>query len=409
VTGASCASVDIGIRAADTTVAGESANATVWADNALLWNQTATGMTSMPWCDLRAVVSPATLVVSGLLGDLPSPAFLALGAYISSITGGGSLPSGGALSFYLGRKGVSSPRALLVNGSQGAYPASFTPQSIAAPDSGSYGGLYTQATVSGGWNPRFFSGTAADAAGSYHLLARVKSDQTSPAIQQVKFRVVNVQQTDPWVGLVSGTDLVGQWAGGSVAPLATPSAWAVVDAGPCALPPFPGGALSDPTKLYLIPRAQWTDGSGGSAAGYTNWQALLPVDGSLLVATINNPGNSGIGVTNQWVYAYADGLLLNRAGASDGPSWAYSLESKPQPNPAGAAGGAGTQTSGAVNVNSGADPYLLLDPQQSGLGGASTQPGVNQIVAIIADASTTASVLPCFAEVSYAPLYLEPR
>jgi hypothetical protein len=62
-----------------------------------------------------------------------------------------------------------------------------------------------------------------------------------------------------------------------------------------------------------------------------------------------------------------------------------------------------------VNVNSGADLYLLLDPGQSGLGGAASQPGVNQIVAIVADASSSASVLPCFAEVSYSPLYLEPR
>ena len=99
-------------------------------------------------------------------------------------------------------------------------------------------------------------------------------------------------------------------------------------------------------------------------------------------------------------------LLVNRAGASDGPSWAYSIESGPAPNPAAGAGGPGTQATGAVNVNSGADPYLLLDPQQAGGGG---QQGVNQVVAIIADASSSASVLPCFAEVSYAPLYLEPR
>ena len=110
------------------------------------------------------------------------------------------------------------------------------------------------------------------------------------------------------------------------------SAWLLADAGPGTLPPFPGGALADPSRLYLTPRAQWEDASG-----------------------------------------------------SRGP---------------------GTQATGAVNVNSGADPYLLLDPTQAG---GSNQPGVNQVVAIVSDASATASVLPCFAEVSYSPLYLEPR
>lgn len=93
-------------------------------------------------------------------------------------------------------------------------------------------------------------------------------------------------------------------------------------------------------------------------------------------------------------------LLVNRAGASDGPSWAYSIESGPAPNPGAGAGGPGTQATGGVNVNSGADPYLTLDPGQA---------GVNQVVAIIADASSSASVLPCFAGVSHSPLYLEPR
>ena len=104
------------------------------------------------------------------------------------------------------------------------------------------------------------------------------------------------------------------------------SAWLLADAGPGTLPPFPGGALADPSRLYLTPRAQWEDASG-----------------------------------------------------SRGP---------------------GTQATGGVNVNSGADPYLTLDPGQAGF---------NQVVAIIADASSSASVLPCFAGVSHSPLYLEPR
>ena len=47
----------------------------------------------MPWCDLRAAVSPAMLVISGLVGDLPAPAYLAIGTYVSSLPTGGALIS----------------------------------------------------------------------------------------------------------------------------------------------------------------------------------------------------------------------------------------------------------------------------------------------------------------------------
>ena len=144
--------------------------------------------------------------------------------------------------------------------------------------------------------------------------------------------------------------------------------------------------------------------STSNANGIANWQALLPIDGSLLVATINNPANASGAVTSKWLWAYADGLLINRAGSGDGPSWLYSLEAGPTPNPQAGAGGAGTQSSGAVNVNSGADPTLVLDPAQVG---ANAIAGVNQLVAILSDQA--GGVYPCFGEVSYSPLYLEPR
>ena len=157
--GASCAYIALLGQVADTAVAGESANGTVWFDNAQTWNQTTTGQTTMPWCDLRASASPAMLVVSGLLGDLPAPAFLAVGAYVSS------LPAGGALSVYVGRKGITSPRAQLVGVSFGAFSAAFSPQGFAQADGAQYGGFHSYATVgAGGWNPRFASLLASDAA-----------------------------------------------------------------------------------------------------------------------------------------------------------------------------------------------------------------------------------------------------
>jgi hypothetical protein len=47
---------------------------------------------------------------------------------------------------------------------------------------------------------------------------------------------------------------------------------------------------------------------------------------------------------------------------------------------------------------------LWLDPTQAG---ANSAMGVNQLVAVISD--QVGSVLPCYGEISYSPLYLEPR
>jgi hypothetical protein len=87
----------------------------------------------------------------------------------------------------------------------------------------------------------------------------------------------------------------------------------------------------------------------------------------------------------------------------DGPAWTYSLEAAALPDPAGGAGGPGTQSTGFINVNSGADPYLSVDPTI----GVSGWPGSNQLAAYISDASGT--VLPFVGEVAYSPLYLWPR
>lgn len=265
-----------------------------------------------------------------------------------------------------------------MGGSFGAFSAAFSPQGFAQIDASSYGGFDAYATVgASGWNPRFASLLASDAPGVYHILARLRTAQIAGNLPNISLRSAAAQQKNPWF---------------------------IADAGQLAIPLFPVGALTDPSQLSIIPRAQWQDTSGAPATGYTNWQALLPVDGSLLVTTVNNPSNSAGAVTNSWLWAYADGLLLNRSGSQDGPAWTYSVETKPTPNPAQGAGGAGTQGTGAINVNSGADPCLTLDPSQVGANGIA---GVNQLVAIVSDQA--GGVYGCYGEISYSPLYLEPR
>ncbi len=70
-----------------------------------------------------------------------------------------------------------------------------------------------------------------------------------------------------------------------------------------------------------------------------------------MYGVLNNPSNASAAIFAQYVWAYIDGLLVNRAG-----------------------GGPGTANTGVVNVNSGADPYLTVDPTLE----LSGQGGVNQ-------------------------------
>jgi hypothetical protein len=130
------------------------------------------------------------------------------------------------------------------------------------------------------------------------------------------------------------------------------------------------------------------------------WAALVPVDGGLLTALVNNPSNAPFAVTNSWLWTYFDGLGMAAGGD---PAWTYSLEASAQPNAARGAAGPGTQTSGNINVNSGADPALTLDPTLENAAGVSA----NQLVALLTD--NNAAVLGIACEISYTPLYLWPR
>lgn len=401
-TGVNCAYVAFGCRALDTT--SNSAGGVVWFDNALLWNQTAVAavapnQSGMPWCDLRAAQGPAQMVVSGILGDMAAPAQFALGTYTAS------WPAGGTFSLYVGRKATTSPTAMLVRSSHGAYAAAYTPQATALLDSSAYGGFTatTAAQTPNAWETLFTSPTASDASGVYHLLTRFKSALTGGNLAKLEARVKTTQQTDSWLNNSAKTDIVAQGYGSWVFPIGTSNAWTLVDVGQATLPPFPQGALNDPGGLYLVPRAQWSDTSGVGAAGYSDYLALLPIDGVLLMATVNNPSNSVLTVATEWLWVYSDGLLLNRSAPGDTAAWTTSLESGPTPNAAKGAGGVGTTNTGSVNVNSTADPCLTLDPTTDGANGFL---GVNQIVALLSDQAAT--VAPLYGELAYSPLYLYP-
>jgi hypothetical protein len=408
-TGASAAYADLMLRVVDTTTAGESAGATVWFDNAQCWDQTTTGAAAMPYCELRFPQAPAQLLVSGLLGDLPAPAAALLGTYLAS------WPLGSSLTWALARRGSASAAALMIGGSAGYQPANtggVSPAITAALDSASHGGYYLSATLgSGGFNPRAFSFAPEDLLGAYHLFGRFWSAQSGANLPNVQTRVVTQQRSQPWFGASDLSDQTGQYNGPWSAPLAASSVWTLTDSGQVNVPALPAGALTSLAQGYLTPRAQWEDTSASGAAFRANWQALLPVDGSLLLGVANNPANGPFAVTARWLWLYADGLLTTRGGPFSGPAATLSIEPAALANPALGGGGPGTQSSGAISVNSGADPYLTLDPTiicAPGADGLATGgPGVNQLTALMA--GNTGAVLPLACDLVYTPLYLYPR
>lgn len=267
-------------------------------------------------------------------------------------------------------------------------------------DAASYGGYYDSATVTGsGWSPRAFSPTPAQAPGVYHVYGRFKTAQAPGNLGNVQTRAVGLQKLNSWYGSLDGSDQLGAYYGPYSAPVTAQNQWTVADAGQVAIPLFNQGSQSDPTQSYVTPRQQWIDNTGGGSSCGLNWEALVPVDGSLVVGILNNPGNSPTTFAGKWLMAYFDGLLVNRASATDGPAWLLSSETSAIPNPAHAGGGPGTQTTGTLNVNSGADPYLTLDPTLAG--------GANQLVAVMTDGA--GDVLPFVGELVYSPLYVQPR
>jgi hypothetical protein len=323
VTGASCAYLDVSLRVAESN-AGQSANGTVWWENAQVWNVSQCGAT-MGYCEVRFPQSPAQLLVTGLLGDLPAPASCALGGFLSS------LPTGGSLQLVVGRRGQFSAGAALVGPTCGYYGTALSPQSTATLDATSYGGWYASlaALTGSGWNPRAFSLRPADAKGVYHLYTRLRSQQSVGNLPNLTTRAAIQQLLSPWYGQPGGADQLATYAGGYVTPLVASNAWTACDVGQVAIPPFPVGTLTDLAQTSLTPRAQLGDSSGSSAGAQVGWAALVPVDGGLLAALVNNPSNAPYAVTNQWLWAYFDGLGMAAGGDL---AWTYSLEASAQPN-----------------------------------------------------------------------------
>lgn len=382
--GASCAFAGLEVLASDSTSG--SANAIVWIDNTQLWNQTRTGQTTMPYCELRFPAAPAQLLISGLIGDIAAPAYVACGIWLSS------LATNSTVTFGIGRRAAPSAGAQLVGIVQ-----VFNGLANAVLDSNSYGGYYL-ATASNATAVEYdpptstsaTSGTAAQTVnnllGTWHFFERAQSSQAT--IANVTARL-NAGAPGPWVAY-----------GSQITPLTTASTWTMTDTGQVAFPIGPLGAIAqNPATLNVNASTQWADSTGGGSTMSAGWYAYVPVDTNLLYGTIINPSNAGGAITNTWFFVYSDALGPQ---SQVGVPTRQSQETTALDAPFGATGGPGTTTSTYPNVNGVGDPYLTIDPTTS----ANTS-GVNQLVIVAADNAGT--VLPVAVEIRYAPQYLFPK
>ncbi len=377
-----CAQAALQCSVTDAT-SGASARANVWFDNA----QLNAGAALLPYCANRFNKAPAQVQFSGLNGDVPAPALLAIGVNPS----GGSLAAGGSIAFYAGRRALAGYGAILAAGMYASSADGVNNQLI--PDGTAWGGVQVQYHgTSANYEPLITSGTAADYAGVYHFFARLRMHDTPSGSQNMQPLGYLLQ--NPWLGLAAKTDRLGIFQGAFVFPF-TGTTWQVVDAGQCALPPFPLATQADPTQVYITAAVENTNALNEMDA---DWGALLPVDGDVLAATFQN---TTIGVTlTGWVWTYFDGLALHPAGLA-GTGW--SLEPFASPNPAHAGGGPGTNNQPTPALISAGDSVPQADPTI----GTSAAQGVNQWVVIAAD--NNANILPVAVVLTYAPLYLEVR
>lgn len=379
-TGASCAYADVALHVADT-VAGNSANGIVWLDNVLVYDQTATGQTGaagMPWCDLRGPSSPYQVVVSGLQGDVPAPCALQFATYIASF------PHGSSFTFKIGRSAGAARAARFV-----APVGSMIYGTPAwALDATAYGGYVPAAGQLGGYVAIAFPAVdAATYTGTYRLLCRAKTTQAT-------------------FGKVFLQSLYVQYSGGKTYPFAAANQWTPVDLGYLPVPNTPQGALNDPTVAQGALWINYQDTNAGSpSTGYVNWEALLPVDGSLLTGTIYN-GNTiyvpNYDYSNSWVWVYGDGLLAQQGKPA---SWTTSIETSAyQQEATDGAGGPANPTNAGISGGSITDSYLTVDPTVRPSGGTVS---ANLLVAIISDSAANAYPFVC--DLAYSPLYLIPQ
>jgi|GEM_PF-5061156 len=362
-TGANCAYVILTLNAMDATVG--SANGSVSWDNVQIWDQTQTSMTMMPYCELRTALGPAQLLVSGLIGDVPAPALVAIGLFLSA-TGWAINRS---FTLYLGRRSQVAANSMLVfapnysgNGG-GIYSL--------ALDTNSPCGFIAQNTNSG------ILGTHAHQSGN--LLGTFEGLMRSQVLSAGSPTTITLAQD-------SLASPLGAYYSPTTTPYATTNTWTLADLGKIA-PVFSSSgsqvqyATGNQIQIVLF--------SNYAGVTWTSYYALVPTDGEILVWNIINQSTIVGGIA--WAYVYADGQ--NATNSLTGNAYAYPTPGNALVN--------GT-TAGSINANMTGSTQVQVDPTQS----ANTV-GVNQYVVAMQDSNGVPT--PAAVDIIYSPRYLYPR
>ncbi|HET8905959.1 MAG TPA: hypothetical protein VFN11_03240 [Ktedonobacterales bacterium] len=403
-TGANCAYISPILHVSDSTP-GASANGTVWFDNVQVYNQTTTGQTSMPYCELRFTQSPARLLVSGLVGDMPTPAQAATCAVIA--LGNGVSNSAMTVNILLGRRNtVSDPWPLAGN------ILLTSPNCPPTLDSSSYGGWYSQgatATANPSGNLDNYASAFSVLQGIYYAVTRFYSTSVNPTKTTYQ-----IQANETTTGLGPGN--AGIVATPSIQAIKASNTWTHGVVGPITLPPFNGGAVRDLTRISVQSGFSWNDAGAPVGTMRANCYAFLPVDASLINLVCGVAASMYTGPNSVFQWLYLDGIAilvtpntlppvptLNIGNMTNFPT---TLNGVAIPSAATAVGTVPTNPNNFVELSlaSLADPYLTLDPQLKQNGAT-----VNELVCVTADNGVLGAVMPVLCQLAYIPRYLDPR
>ncbi len=355
--------------------AGASANASIWFDNAQIWLTSLNA--AMPYCETTFETAPATMVLSGLLGDVPAPTLLSIG----TLPNGGSIAANHSISAYIGRKSaISNNMPMVCSAQSGSLNGGTIAQIVDATASNNVTLQYR--TV--GAVPMTVQGTAGDVVGVYHLFARIRMYDSTFATQTAQITIYETPNL--WSGDMT------QVRGYAQSPVITPwtgNLMQVIDCGLLTLPPFAKATEANLSGIYETPFIAIPNTTNGVDV---DWLALVPVDTEIAIAQFSTAGMS-VSLTG-WVWLYFDGTWQMQG---QGSSISWSLETAAAPDVALAGGGPGAAT-GSVPIPNG-DGGVWVDPSISS--------GVNQFVVVLTD--DLANVLPLATQVEYQPLYLYPR
>lgn len=368
-TGASTAYVGLQLRAVDGTNA--SINGVITWDNCQWWDQTVTGMATMPYCETRFPQSPAQVLVTGLLGDVTAPCWTAIGTNYTGSVGGNT----GYLA--LGRRSVATSQSS--NAQLVQYFDNVTSSLVL--DSTAYAGYYAQFSRNSYNYPTNIVGNPTELRGTYQLYCRYRTTQSSGNLASISHYNQSYMASQLFNGVTTY-------------PVIAANVWGLLATGSIAFPPYslPGLAAAGSIQMGVYP--WWVDPNYSGVTQSTNVVAFIPIDTQTILLTNSSPSTLAGG--GFWGWYYVDGTGVEKGQSAIQTA---SAEIAQIPNPT---QGVGNFSNGYI-LTSLMDSYMMLDPALD-LGTNANQMGANQFVGYSTD--SVGSVFSLCTEFIYSPLYL---